>query len=102
MDEKSPAIAPVGQIPQQNHLLAALPAGDYERLAPHLELIPLKLGEVLYEPGVRLRSVRWRTDGSLGSHSPSVSLCAGPNPNTLRRYKLGQSHPKFGTTDGKP
>jgi len=61
MDEKSPAIAPVGQIPQQNHLLAALPAGDYERLAPHLELIPLKLGEVLYEPGVRLRYVYFPT-----------------------------------------
>jgi CRP-like cAMP-binding protein len=61
MDEKSPAIAPVGQIPQQNHLLAALPAGDYERLAPHLELIPLKLGEVLYEPGVRLRHVYFPT-----------------------------------------
>jgi len=61
MDEKSPAIAPVGQIPQQNHLLAALPPGDYERLAPHLELIPLKLGEVLYEPGVRLRYVYFPT-----------------------------------------
>ena len=61
MDEKSPAIAPVGQIPQQNHLLAALPPGDYERLAPHLELIPLKLGEVLYEPGIRMRYVCFPT-----------------------------------------
>ena len=61
MDEKSPAIAPVGQIPQQNHLLAALPPGDYERLAPHLELIPLKLGEVLYEPGIRMRYVYFPT-----------------------------------------
>jgi CRP-like cAMP-binding protein len=55
--EKSPA----GQIPQQNHLLAALPASDYERLVPHLELIPLKLGEVLYEPGVQLRYVYFPT-----------------------------------------
>src|SRR6476619_2609483 len=55
--EKSPA----GQIPRQNHLLAALPAGDYERLVPHLELIPLKLGEVLYEPGVQLRYVYFPT-----------------------------------------
>jgi CRP-like cAMP-binding protein len=61
MDEKSPPIVPVGQIPQQNHLLAALPASDYERLAPHLELISLKLGEVLYEPGVRLRYVYFPT-----------------------------------------
>jgi CRP-like cAMP-binding protein len=61
MDEKSPAAAPVGQIPQQNHLLAALPASDYQRLAPHLELISLKLGEVLYEPGVQLRYVYFPT-----------------------------------------
>ena len=59
--EKSPAGVAAGQIPQQNHLLAALPAGDYERLAPHLELIPLKLGEVLYEPGVQLRYVYFPT-----------------------------------------
>jgi CRP-like cAMP-binding protein len=61
MDAKSPAAAPASQIPQQNHLLAALPASDYERLAPHLELIPLKLGEVLYEPGVQLRYVYFPT-----------------------------------------
>jgi len=61
IDEKSPAVASGGQIPQQNHLLAALPASDYERLAPHLELIPLKLGEVLYEPGVQLRYVYFPT-----------------------------------------
>jgi CRP-like cAMP-binding protein len=59
--QKSPALAPARQIPQQNHLLAALPPNDYERLAPHLELIPLKLGEVLYEPGVQLRYVYFPT-----------------------------------------
>ncbi|HEY7985447.1 MAG TPA: Crp/Fnr family transcriptional regulator [Methylophilaceae bacterium] len=35
----------------QNRLLAALPAAEYERLAPHLELIELPLGEVLREGG---------------------------------------------------
>jgi CRP-like cAMP-binding protein len=34
-----------------NHLLAALPAADFERLAPHLEIFPLRLGETLYGPG---------------------------------------------------
>jgi CRP-like cAMP-binding protein len=43
--------------PLQNHLLAALPKSDYERLAPHLELIPMKLGDVLYESGFKLRYV---------------------------------------------
>ena len=37
--------------PKQNHLLAALPAADYERLLPHLELVPLPLGWALYESG---------------------------------------------------
>src|SRR5260370_21513248 len=47
--------------PHQNHLLDALPSADYERLAPHLELIPMKLGDVLDEPGVRLRHVYFPT-----------------------------------------
>jgi len=37
--------------PKQNHLLAVLPATDYERLLPQLELIPLPLGLVVYESG---------------------------------------------------
>ena len=37
--------------PKQNRLLAALPTEAYERLAPHLELIALPRGMVLYEPG---------------------------------------------------
>ena len=37
--------------PQQNALLAALPAEDCERLVADLELVPLELGQVLYESG---------------------------------------------------
>jgi CRP-like cAMP-binding protein len=37
--------------PQQNTLLAALSAAEREHLAKHLELVPLTLGEVLYESG---------------------------------------------------
>ncbi len=40
--------------PQQNQLLAALPQAEYERLLPHLELVPLPLGKVLYEAGGHL------------------------------------------------
>ena len=47
--------------PRQNHLLNALPRGDYERLEPHLELIKMGLGDVLYEPGVQLRHVYFPT-----------------------------------------
>src|SRR5450631_2649836 len=51
--------------PHQNHLLNALPAGDYERIASHLELVPMKLGEVLYESGVQLRYVYFPTTSIL-------------------------------------
>jgi len=37
--------------PTQNHLLAALPAADYARLLPDLELMPMPLGWVVYESG---------------------------------------------------
>lgn len=37
--------------PLQNHLLAALPKGDYQRLLSSLELIPLPLGWAVYESG---------------------------------------------------
>ncbi len=37
--------------PQQNALLAALSAAECERLAGDLELVPLTLGQVLYESG---------------------------------------------------
>ena len=47
--------------PHQNHLLDALPTSDYQRLAPHLELVPMKLGDVLYESGAKLRYVYFPT-----------------------------------------
>ena len=42
------------QTPKQNQILAALPAEEYARLLPHLELVQLPLGRVLYEPGVEM------------------------------------------------
>ncbi len=47
--------------PNQNHLLASLPAAEFERLAPHLERVPMLLGETLYEPGGRLQHVFFPT-----------------------------------------
>jgi len=47
--------------PNQNHLLAALPAAEFERLSPHLELVPMPLGETLYEPGEKLQHVYFPT-----------------------------------------
>ena len=52
---------PTSHNPRQNHLLAALPADECERLYPHLELVPMPLGEVLYESGSQLRHVYFPT-----------------------------------------
>ena len=48
-----------------NGILAALPAADLTRLAPQLELVPMLLGETLYEPGERLQHVYFPTSAVL-------------------------------------
>jgi CRP-like cAMP-binding protein len=48
--------------PDRNHLLAALPAADFRRIQPHLKLVPMPLGDVLYESGIMLRYVYFPTD----------------------------------------
>ena len=47
--------------PKQNHLLDALPAADYARLLPHLELIPMPLGWAVYEAGGQMRYLYFPT-----------------------------------------
>ena len=37
--------------PKQNHILAALPAADYARVLPDLELVAMPLGWAMYESG---------------------------------------------------
>jgi len=52
---------PESHNPRQNHLLAVLPADERERLFPHLEFVPMPLGDVLYESGRELRHVYFPT-----------------------------------------
>jgi CRP-like cAMP-binding protein len=54
--------------PSQNHLLAALPTAEFERLAPHLELVPMPLGEILYEPGGQLQHAYFPTTAIVSLH----------------------------------
>jgi CRP-like cAMP-binding protein len=61
LQDESGTPAPARHSPHQNHLLNALPTSDYERLASHLELIPMALGDVLYESGSQLRYVYFPT-----------------------------------------
>jgi CRP-like cAMP-binding protein len=48
--------------PRENHLLAAFSSEERDRLYQHLQLVPMPLGEVLYEPGDVLRHVYFPTD----------------------------------------
>ncbi|MGA2364686.1 MAG: Crp/Fnr family transcriptional regulator [Steroidobacteraceae bacterium] len=48
--------------PQQNRLLAALSPAERERIYPHLDLVSMPLGKVLYGSGDVLRQVYFPTD----------------------------------------
>jgi len=52
----------------QNHLLAALPAADFERVAAHLEPVALPLGQVIYGPGEQLQHVYFPTTAIISLH----------------------------------
>lgn len=54
--------------PGQNHLLAALPAAEFEPLAAHLELVALPLGQMIYEPGSQLRHAYFPTTCIVSLH----------------------------------
>ena len=47
--------------PKQNHILAALPAEDYARLLPDLELVPVPLGWAVHESGGQMGFVYFPT-----------------------------------------
>src|SRR5471030_1994141 len=54
--------------PNQNHLLAALLDTDFDRIAPHLEPVMMRLGDVLYEPGGKLNHVYFPTSSIVSLH----------------------------------
>lgn len=46
---------------EQNLLLSALPEEELARLAPHLELVEMKLGDTMYSPNMEMRDVYFPT-----------------------------------------
>jgi CRP-like cAMP-binding protein len=59
--------------PNQNHLLAALPPQDFEPLAAHLELVPMPLGQMIYEPGHHMRHAYFPTTSIVSLHYVTAS-----------------------------
>ncbi len=54
--------------PNQNHLLAALPTAEFERLLPHLYLVPMRLGQLLCESGDQLQHAYFPTSAIVSLH----------------------------------
>jgi CRP-like cAMP-binding protein len=54
--------------PNENYLISALPTAEFERLIMHLELVPMRLGEILYEPGGQLQHAYFPTTAIVSLH----------------------------------
>lgn len=54
--------------PHQNHLLAALSPDEFQAVAADLELVPLRLGDMLYEPGEQLQHAYFPTTSIVSLH----------------------------------
>ena len=61
-------LTPTTKSTMQNHLLAALPTAELDKLLTHMELVPLKLGTMLYEPGEQMRYAYFPTTAIISLH----------------------------------
>ncbi len=89
--------------PQQNHLLAALSAEVQNRLFPHLELVLLPLGKVLYESGDTLRHVYFPTNSIMSllyvmesGASAEISVVGNDGLIGIALFMGGESTPSRG------
>lgn len=90
--------------PDQNSLLAALPAAEFERLKTQLELVHLPLGDVLCESGGRLSYVYFPTSSIISLHyileNGASSEIAGVGNEGMLGVSLfmgGESTPSWAT-----
>jgi len=65
---KMPSSVSPAHSPKQNHLLSALPEAEYEQLLAHLELVSMKLGEMIYEPDMKLAYAYFPTTSIVSLH----------------------------------
>lgn len=77
--------------PQQNHLLAALDLADLAQFATDLELVPLPLGQMLYEPGTQLRHAIFPTTSIISLHYVTSSGASSESAGVGNEGMLGVS-----------
>jgi CRP-like cAMP-binding protein len=77
--------------PLHNHLLAALPEPEFSALAPHLELVTLPLGKMLYEPGEQLSHSYFPTTAIVSMHYVTESGASAETAGVGNEGMLGVS-----------
>ena len=77
--------------PNHNHLLAALPDTEFEHLAPHLEAWPMRLGDMLYEPGRQLQHAYFPTSAVVSLHYVTQTGAAAESASVGREGVVGVS-----------
>jgi CRP-like cAMP-binding protein len=59
--------------PDQNQLLAGLPAAELDLLAAHLELVPMRLGDTVYSSGERPKHAYFPTSSVISLHCMTMA-----------------------------
>jgi len=71
--------------PTQNHLLAAVPAAEFARLASALEPVPMLLGATLYEPGGQLEHAYFPVSAIVSLHYVMASGASAAVAGSMAR-----------------
>lgn len=86
--------------PKHNQILGALPAADYERLLPHLELVPMPLGWTLSESGDHVDYLHFPVTGIISliydledGSSSEIALVGNEGMVGISIYMGGESMP---------
>ena len=77
--------------PNQNHLLGAPPTAEFERLEPYLGLVPLLLGQMLYERGVQLQHAYFPATSIVSLHYVMESGATAENAGVGNECVVGIS-----------
>jgi len=94
-------LAPASALdPRQNHLLAALPDGEWQHWLPHLEEVDMPLGKVMYESGRSISHVYFPTTAIVSllyvmenGASAEIAVCGNEGLVGISLFMGGESTP---------